>query len=227
MKILAIDTATITRSVALLENETVISESLCLAQEPHSKHLHDMINDVLTMAGVTLEAIDAFAVTIGPGSFTGLRIGVSTVKGLAFALNRPVAAVSTLEALSYPFGLSSMTIRPVIDARRGEVYTAAYQFKGGKLTPISPACLAVPETLCSDNKGPVLFIGTGASVYRDIIEKRMGTLAHFAPPSLAHIRGSIVGILAYQKLQKSDGSPLEGVSPLYIRKSDAELHFRK
>lgn len=227
MKLLAVDTATMTRSVALLENGQVISEKTCVAQETHSKQLHETIGDVLAMAGTSLESVDALAVTTGPGSFTGLRIGVSAVKGLAFALNKPVAAVSTLEALSYPFRFSSMAICPVIDARRGEVYTATYRYLDDALTLIGPERLTVPEDIGNDMDGPVIFTGSGASAYRDIIGRRLGSLAHFAPPPLTLIRGSIVGFLGYERLQKRGGDPVESLAPLYIRKSDAELNFRK
>lgn len=230
MKIVAVDTATTSLSVAVLDNDSVLVEKTFVSQETHSKHLHQTIKSVLDMAGICVESVDAFAVTIGPGSFTGLRIGVSTVKGLAFALQKPVVAVSTLEALAWPFLLSSMIICPIIDARRGEVYMARYMSQEGEkgaLRVIEKEILSSPEKMGEGLNEPVILVGSGATAYREILKKRLGSLAHFAPVHMNSVRGAVVGELGFKKLAKKEYDDVSSLSPLYIRKSDAEMNFRK
>ncbi|MEE8553621.1 MAG: tRNA (adenosine(37)-N6)-threonylcarbamoyltransferase complex dimerization subunit type 1 TsaB, partial [Desulfobacterales bacterium] len=133
MKILAVDTATKSCSVAIVDNESLLAEVTIVREQTHSKHLMEMINTVTGLSGLTVSELDGFAVTRGPGTFTGVRIGISSVKGLAVASDKPVVGVSSLDVLAMQASLSSYLICPLLDARRGEVYCARYRFRDGNL----------------------------------------------------------------------------------------------
>lgn len=227
MKILAVDTSTMSCSVSVLDSGSVIAEKTLVNQETHSKHLHDMIEHVLDMATMDIEHVDVFVVTRGPGSFTGLRIGISAIKGLAFALNKPVVAVSSLESLAWPFNFSTIKICPMIDARRGEVYTTQYIRQNGTVDKITDDKVLTPEKAVAGIDGPVLFVGSGALAYQDILTKHLGCSAHFVPAHMNVIRASAAGELGFNRFVKKESDDVCSFKPRYIRKSDAELNFTK
>jgi tRNA threonylcarbamoyladenosine biosynthesis protein TsaB len=225
MKLLAIDTATRSCSVAVT-NEGSLSAELTIAKsQTHSKHLMELIHSVLEIAGFHPADLDGLAVTIGPGSFTGLRIGISTVKGLAYALKRPVVGISTLEALAWQCGQTSYLICPLLDARKGEVYGATYGFNEGQLIQKAGPRAMVAEALVEDIKSPCVFIGNGARLYRRDIVAAIGRLAHFVPEGQNMIRASSVAFLSMARFAANDTDEVAGLVPHYIRKSDAELNF--
>ena len=131
MIILAVDTATTSCSVAIIDKKCVLAEITLLREETHSKHLMDMIHTAIGFSGLKLSDLDGFAVVRGPGSFTGLRIGITTVKGLAAGLKKPLVGISSLEALAMQASHSPYLICPLLDARRGEVYFSRYRFDRG------------------------------------------------------------------------------------------------
>ena len=133
MKILAVDTATKSCSVAVIDEDRLLAESTSFEDQTHSRHLLNIIDTVLGKAGLKIAQLDGFAVSIGPGSFTGLRIGIASVKGLAFSLNKPVVGVSSLQSLAFQCSKSPYLICPVLDARKQELYFCRYRFNKGKL----------------------------------------------------------------------------------------------
>ncbi len=146
MKILSLDSSALTASVALCEDERVLAEYTLNNGNTHSETLLPMIESVMTLFGITAKEIDLFAVSAGPGSFTGVRIGASTLKGLAFGLDTPCAEVSTLEALAYNLRLHKGLICPVMNARRSQVYTALFRSDGKSLTRLMrDSALAISE----------------------------------------------------------------------------------
>ena len=167
------------------------------------------------------------AVTIGPGSFTGLRIGVSTVKGMAHALDKPVVGISSLDALAWQCGDRSYLICAVLDARKGEVYSATYRFHDETLAQISRQDATTPVAAFERIKEPCVFIGSGAGLYREDINKILGDRAYFAPEGQHIIRASSVGFLSMQRFETHDTSEVATLVPQYIRKSDAELNLGK
>jgi tRNA threonylcarbamoyladenosine biosynthesis protein TsaB len=169
MKILALDTATNSCSVAATDDGALSAELTIRKNQTHSKHLMELIHSVLEIAGFGVADLDGLAVTIGPGSFTGLRIGISTIKGLAHALDKPVVGVSTLEALAWQCGQTSYLICPLLDARKGEVYAATYRFNADQLVQKTSARAMIPEAIAEEVKSPCVFIGTGARLYRKSI----------------------------------------------------------
>jgi tRNA threonylcarbamoyladenosine biosynthesis protein TsaB len=225
MKLLALDTATQSCSVAVTNEGSLSAELTIVKSQTHSKHLMELIQSVLEIAGFGLADLDGLAVTIGPGSFTGLRIGISTIKGLAHALARPVVGISTLEALAWQCGQTSYLICPLLDARKGEVYGAIYCFNEGQLIQKTGPRAMIPEAVVEDIKSPCVFIGTGARLYRQDILAAAGSLAHFVPEGQNMIRASSVAFLSMPKFEANDTDDVAGLVPHYIRKSDAELNF--
>jgi len=225
MRILAVDTAAKSCSVAIMAAGSLSAELITLKDETHSKHLMELIHKVLGMAGFRVGELDGLAVTIGPGSFTGLRIGVSTVKGLAHALNKPVVGVSSLDAIAWQCADRSHLICALLDARKGEVYSATYRFENDTLTQKSLENATAPEAAVEGLKEPCVFIGSGAQLYRRNITNVLGNLANFAPEDQNIIRASSVGFLSMEKFKTHDTSEAAGLVPHYIRKSDAELNF--
>ena len=225
MKLLAIDTATQSCSVAVTNEGALSAELTIVKSQTHSKHLMELIHSALEIAGFHVADLDGLAVTIGPGSFTGLRIGISTIKGLAYALARPVVGISTLEALAWQCGPTSYLICPLLDARKGEVYGATYAFNTGQLIQKTAPRVTVPEAAVEGLKSPCVFIGTGARLYRQDIVAAMGRLAHFVPEGQNTIRASSVAFLSMTRFKANDTDEVAGLVPHYIRKSDAELNF--
>jgi len=224
MVLLAVDTSTWTGGIAVLKDDTVIAEIQVTTAKTHAKRLMVVIDCALKMADMDLKAVDAFAVTIGPGSFTGLRIGVSAVKGLAFAMGCSVTGVSTLDVLVSQFPWYPDLICPMLDARRGQIYTALYSWDpGGRWRKVAKDCAVDPETWLSRIVRPCLFVGDGSVVYQHMIEKRVGPLARFVPPYLNGIRASVVAHVGAEQIGKGNTVDVASLAPNYIRKSEAEI----
>ncbi len=222
MKILAVDTASHSCSVALTDDDALKYEYTADHGRTHTVELAGMIDTLLGASGTTIADIDAFAVTIGPGSFTGLRIGIATIKGLAFAASKPVAPVSTLDALALQCVGIDTLIRPFLDARKNEVYTAAYRFRGDHLETVEDARVAGPAEVLQGVTEDCFFIGNGALLYKPLIEDALGGLARISPPGMNILRASSVARIGYAKLAAGNGIAPHDLVPCYIRRSDAE-----
>lgn len=222
MKILAIDTASTTGSVAVVDNEMLLAEITVARRETHSRRLMNMIDGALNMAGLTMERIEGLAFTKGPGSFTGLRIGLSIIKALALAAEKPVAGVSSLEVLALQAPDISRQICPIMDARNNELYCARYRLKDGRLIPIAAERVLPPEACVSDITEPCLLIGDGAHRYRSFFESRIGESARFAAISDGIPRASTVARLGLSRFQESRTDCVQTVVPVYLRKSYAK-----
>ena len=223
MKILALDTATPSLSVAVADGQAVLAEITLSRGETHSKHLMPVIKQVLGLSGLAVADLDGFAVTRGPGSFTGLRIGISTIKGLATAVAKPLAGVSSLDALAVQAGESSCLICPLLDARRKEVYFARYRTEGGVLKKQTADQVGSVEAAVPEAGKDCLFIGNGAGLYKTVLKKIMGPHAHFEPGFQNIIRASAVAHLGREKIEKNQADFVETFEPIYLRKSDAEI----
>lgn len=227
MKILAVDTATKTCALSIVDNDQLVAEINIDQGKTHARILMKAIDDMLSAARLRTTDMDAFAVTIGPGSFTGLRIGLATVKGLAFSGGKPVAGISTLDALAAPFRDNAEQICAMLDARRGEVYTAIYRSGASGMISIMPARAAFPEQVLEQfrktTSGPVVFAGDGALLYKDQITAGLGDRACFAEAGQHAIRASVVGKLGMEQI--INGKPFDAFTlvPLYLRRSDAEI----
>ena len=227
MKILAVDTATKSCSVAIVQKETILAEITLVREQTHSKHLMEVIKSVSLLSGIAISDLDGFAVTRGPGSFTGLRIGLSTVKGLAAASGKPIVGISSLKCLAIQSYVPSFSICPIIDARKGEVYWAFYRYQDSQLQQLYPEQVTPPGNILSDIHEPCVFVGNGAHLYQEVIGLELGNLAHFAPDSQSIIRGATVAFLSQNRFVKGNIDDSSSLAPCYIRRSDAEINLAK
>ena len=227
MTLLAIDTSTRSCSVGLLENDRLLAESSRDDGQTHSRHLMSMIDAVLRRCGIGVTGLSAVAVTVGPGSFTGLRIGLATAKGIAAAADLPLVGVMTLEALARQGSASASDagpICPLIDARKGEVYGGIFRAgpDGFHRLDGSPF-VCRPERVAAQIDASFLLIGDGALLYRDRLSAALGGSVRLAPDDLHRIRAATVGRIARGSLNSGRTEDAAGEMPIYIRKSDAEL----
>lgn len=225
MNILGIDTSTTSGSVAILKDEEIVAELTLNLRKTHSERLLPSIDNLLRECGLGLEDMDAIAVTTGPGSFTGLRIGLSSAKGLGWALNKPILGVSTLLSLACNIPYSSYTICPILDARKGEVYSSLFSMRDGALVREMEDMVLKPEHLAERLAGEVLFLGDGIKKYGEYFKKhsKKKGAPRFAPPALWNIRASNVCRLGLFALNRGEGKGAKEVSLDYIRPSEAEL----
>ncbi len=214
--ILSIETSTTVCSVALTDGNNVVASEKLFLEKSHSNLLTVIIESILDQSNLAKEQLDAVAVSEGPGSYTGLRIGVSTAKGLCYALEIPLISVSTLEAMAFEvnkFNTESFLLVPMIDARRMEVYTATYDAKLEKLNEVNAMILgenSFKETL-SDKK--VLFFGNGADKFKPLIESNSNSrfLSDVSPSAWA------IGLLAFEKYQKENFKDVAYFEPFYLK----------
>jgi tRNA threonylcarbamoyladenosine biosynthesis protein TsaB len=221
MNVLALDTSTSCMSVALLKDDVIACEVKLVVKLGHGGMLLSIIDEVLRKSDTPRESIGLIAVGSGPGSFTGLRIGIATAKGLAMALHCPLAGISTLDAMARGVSPSSMQIMPVMDARKHEVFCALYDNEGIRL---SGHMNLKPEEIPSLVSRDTVFVGNALPLYRDIFGKSLGTLFHEGPTNLWNPSASVIGIMA---LELPMESLPEDVLPSYVRASDATLLLEK
>ena len=225
MKILALDTSSNVATAAILEDATVIAEYSCNKGKTHSQRLMPMIQSLLEAVGMKASDMDAFAASIGPGSFTGLRIGVTTVKAMAFAAGKPVISVYTLDALAYNLAETKAIICPVIDARNNQVFTAAYNFSGDKLDRLTEYLgIHINELadILSAMEGDIVFLGDAAKGHLEYFRERLGERVRIAPPHLTLSRASSVAVLAQRAFNEGQLQSCYDMKPFYLRKSQAE-----
>jgi len=228
MKILAIETSTMLGGVALMDDSSgLIAEVRLNVKSTHSERLMTEIDHLLRQAGLKISDIDVFAVAIGPGSFTGLRIGLSTVKGFSYATGKPIVSVPTLEALAWNFPYCRYPVCTMLDARKKEVYTALFKWdKEGFLRLIDEMSIKVDrllEQMMPYIHGKVVFTGEGTLLYRDTIIEVMGEKAIFAPPEKMIPSPANVASIGIRKATKEEFSEPVSLIPFYIRRSEAEI----
>ncbi len=223
MKILGIDTSTMMGSVGLIDDDMPLGQFSLNIETTHSERLMEAVVTLIEGVRVNSDAIDGYAISIGPGSFTGLRIGLGAVKGLSMATGKSVVPVSTLEALAVNIPFCRYLICPILDARKKEVYTALFKYSDdGSIIRLTDDMVASPEILIDRIKEPVVFTGDGVYVYRDMIMRNLSEYAHFAPVNTILPSGLSVARTGLQNLQKGMvGS--DDLVPVYIRKSEAEV----
>ncbi len=225
MKILAVDSSGLTASCAVVEDEVPVAEYTVSHKKTHSQTLMPMIAEICRMAELEPESLDALAVAGGPGSFTGLRIGAATVKGLAEAWNKPVVSVPTVDALAMNlFGCSDLVV-PLMDARRNEAYTGIYSFAGGEFRIIEKQCaLPLPSVIEKVNKigKQAVFLGDGVPVFREQIKELIEVPYYFAPAGSNRQRASWVGVLAMRLFSEGQAVPASELGLQYLRMSQAE-----
>ncbi|MBI5896745.1 MAG: tRNA (adenosine(37)-N6)-threonylcarbamoyltransferase complex dimerization subunit type 1 TsaB [Desulfobacterales bacterium] len=225
MRILALDTATEVCGLALWVDGQVQAERRIKQGLTHTKVLMPALRTLLQEAGMQATALDGWAVTQGPGSFTGLRIGISAVKGLALATGQPFAGVSTLAVLAHQAPAPALWVCPMIDARRQQVYWSLYRRQGDDLVPVLPERAGSVEeamTLIGD-RGPCLFIGNGARLYSEMIQVHMGVKAQLADDALHDLQPGMVARLGSRRLAQGTAENLHHFTPVYLRSADAQM----
>jgi tRNA threonylcarbamoyl adenosine modification protein YeaZ len=225
MKILAIDSSGLTATVAVLADEVLLAEYTVNYKKTHSQTLVPMLDEIKNMTELDLSEIDAIAVAKGPGSFTGLRIGSATAKGLGLALEKPLVSVSTLEGLAMnAWGIRGL-ICPIMDARRQQVYTGVFRFEEGELVTVRSDCAIGIEELCEylkDRDEEVLFLGDGVPVFREYIDGNLPVKHSFAPAHMSRQRAGALAVLAGKYYNEGRIETAAEHRPEYLRKSQAE-----
>lgn len=221
--ILAIDTATPAGSVAMIQGETLLGEVLLNLSSTHSERLLTAADQLLKETGHTMADLAALAVVRGPGSFTGIRVGMGTVQGLALATGCPVIPVSSLQSVALNAAASSETVWSLLDARKGEVYAGAYRIVNGLPVTAVDEQVASIDSVLDQVQGPSVFVGPGAQVYRDAIEAACGDQARFLPSAANLPRATMCALLALHEYRQQGGVAPYELSPVYLRKSEAEI----
>ena len=225
MKILGLDSSGIVASVAIVEDDVLIAEYTVNYKKTHSQTLLSMLDEIAKMTELDLNSIDAIAVAAGPGSFTGLRIGSATAKGLGLALKKPLIAIPTVEGLAYNLYDISGLICPIMDARRKQVYTGIYRFTDHQLKVVEDQMAVPMETVIeklNQYGEAVTFLGDGVSVFHELIAEKMTVPYSFAPAHVNKQRAAAVAALGeiYYRQGKTE-TAMEHV-PDYLRVSQAE-----
>ncbi len=221
--ILAFDTSTTCCSVALIAHGARAVEDTRNGPGNYSALLLQMVDRLLQDASLTIHDINCIAVAQGPGSFTGLRVGISTAQGLGFSLGKPLIGVSTLEivaAQNMPF---PGKICPLLDARRAQVYTSLFDGTACPATAIHEECVICPKQWATSlQQGPILFCGNGAQVYQETIKQNCGAEHYFAPDTNTNSSAAMLARLALERFAAGEGKQPAQVLPGYVRRPDAE-----
>jgi len=224
--ILAWEPATACGSLALVAEGRCLAEYSLNTSANHSRSLLTGIDWLLAQCGLSWPQVAAIAVSLGPGSFTGLRIALSTAKGLCLAAERPLIGVETLAGLAGQFPFSSLPICPVIDARKKEIYTALYRCnEQGFPEKATEAMVIKPERLQEFITTPTLLVGDGLPLYGPMLKELLGDLALLAPTEICFARAASIGSAAWHLFRQGSFLDPATAVPIYVRASDAELQF--
>lgn len=227
MKILALDSSGLTASIAVVEDDVMVAEYTINYKKTHSQTLLPMLERIAQEIELDLNTLDYIAVAAGPGSFTGLRIGSATAKGLGLALNKPLVHIPTVDALAYNFCGTDKLICPMMDARKSQVYTGIYEFQGNELQILEPQCaVSVEDILGKINElnqpKEVIFLGDGVPAYQDKIKELCEKPYTFALAHMSRQRASAVALLAKEYIKAGKVETAAEHVPDYLRLSQAE-----
>lgn len=218
---LAFDTSTRTASVALLEGKTVLSEKTLDTGRNHSETVLPLIDWTLKNNNLKISDLHLFSCTLGPGSFTGVRIALSTIKGVALATHKPAVGVSTLNALALNVDPTDKLICAVNDAGRGQVYTASFRYRDkGILQRLTADLCLKPQDVLRDVQEEVICVGDGAIEYADILRKKAKKDLEIPHEIHHHIKGSAVGVLGIEKFRNGELLDINTCAPVYLRIAD-------
>ena len=230
MKILAIDSSSLVASVAVVEDDIMVAEYTINHKKTHSQTLLPMIDEISKMAETDLSNVDAIAVSGGPGSFTGLRIGSATAKGLGLVWNKPLVHVPTVDAMAYNLYGTDKLICPMMDARRNQTYTGIYEFVNGEFEILVEQCaISVEELIDKINElgREVIFLGDGVPVFKDILDEKL-TVAHsYAPAHMNRQRAGAVAVLGGLYYANGKYETAAEHEPNYLRQSQAEREAKE
>ena len=221
---LAFDTSSKTAAVALLQDDVILYDTIINVGLNHSEVLLPAIDQACLRTRIKIAEIDLFACTIGPGSFTGLRIGISTLKGLMLATGKPAVGISSLAALALNVSKNSKIICSVMDAGRGQVYIACYRYnENGLIDQIGTDKVVNPREIIHNPEQEIIFVGDGAIKYADIISNTKTKEINIASALQQYIRASSVGFLGREKYDRDELLNAETFVPVYLRSADAHM----
>lgn len=230
MRLLALETATPAQGVALVEDDRLLAELSYEAKGNRGGLLLPTVDQVLQKAGLAARDLDAVAVSVGPGSFTGLRVGLATAKGLALGSGAMLVGVPTLEALAEGYAHADWTICALLDAYRGEVYMALFRRKGSTLERLSPDAVLAPEAVASalvEVEGSIHLIGNGAARYHERLHAALGDRAGMTDEGLRAVPSAAVVARLGLRQFAGGNKPDAEVAPLYLRRAEAEVNWEK
>jgi tRNA threonylcarbamoyladenosine biosynthesis protein TsaB len=226
MKLLAVESATLSGGVALLDGDRLLGEITLNIAITYSERLMSAVDRLFADCGLAPADLDGLAVSVGPGSFTGLRVGLATVKALAMALDRPVAPVPTLDALAARLPFADAPVCPILEARKGEVYLSLYRWSGSGMERQWDYLALSPESAAARLEAPVILLGDGIAACRPWLD-RLGAGARVAPAAQRMPSAAAVAVLGRAALVAGGGVSAEALAPLYLRPSEAELKARR
>ena len=229
MLVLSVDSSYSTATCALIKDDKILAEINLNDKKQHSVILMRLIDSILKEYEIDINDIDAFIISRGPGSFTGLRIGMATLKGLAFESKKPLISVSTLDALAYNSISFQGIICPIMDALRDNIYTCLYKNENNNLTPlIKEQCLNINElvTILKEQTLPIIFVGDGVAKHKEFLQENIPN-SFFAPNHSNFPKASSVGELGIKKINDGVIENIDSINPIYLRKSQAEREYEK
>ena len=229
MKILSLDSATESATCAILEDNRILGEITFNYKKQHSLILMPIIDELFNNTGVNISDIDAFVASKGPGSFTGLRIGMATIKGLSQGTKKPFVTVSTLDSLAFNLAYTDGIICPILDALRDNVYTALYTFNNYELTRISDYInISIDEliNMLKEKNCNISFVGDGVPKFKERLVKHLSKVS-FAPAHLNLARASSLGELGLKLLSSGINDDIYASVPIYLRKPQAEREYEE
>ena len=226
MKVLGVDTSTMTAGIGIVEEDEILVEVKFSVKITYSEILLFCIDQALKNVSLKIDDMDGFAISIGPGSFTSLRIGLSTLKGLSFATGKPLVSVLSLDALAYLSLYCQYPVVTMLDAKKNQVYAAIYETNDGELKRQSDYLVIGVEDLVKRISHKTLFVGSGAKLYQKRLIELLKDKAYFSQAERSLPSGATVAFLGSKKLILGQFEDIVNLEPLYLRKSEAELKFR-
>ncbi|HTY80303.1 MAG TPA: tRNA (adenosine(37)-N6)-threonylcarbamoyltransferase complex dimerization subunit type 1 TsaB [Candidatus Bathyarchaeia archaeon] len=223
MRLLAVESATLSGGAALLDGDRLLGEVTLNIAITHSERLLAAVDRLLADCGMAAADLEGLAVSVGPGSFTGLRVGLATVKGLSMALDLPVAPVPTLDALAARVPFADAPVCPILDARKGEVYLSLYRWRGDRMCREREYEALPPRIAAAGIAAPTILLGDGIEACRPWLPEHV----RIAPTALRLPSAATVGELGHATLAAGAGVDAESLTPLYLRPSEAELKARR
>ncbi|MDI6797974.1 MAG: tRNA (adenosine(37)-N6)-threonylcarbamoyltransferase complex dimerization subunit type 1 TsaB [Desulfatibacillaceae bacterium] len=227
MAVLILDTCSNTFGVGVVTRERVLAEITGGMGRTHAAKLLPAVSLALEYCNMALVDMEAIAVTRGPGSFTGLRIGIATAKGLALAAQKPLVGISPLAALAANLPFCRRSVWAALDAKRGQVFAARYDTESGLPLALNQEMALTPEQWLEQIAGPAVFVGEGALRYRKLLLERLGEKALMAPAACCLIKAGAAAALAYDALDKGQAGTAQSLMPVYMRQADAKLPQKK
>ena len=220
MIVVGLETSSASAGIAVIRDQEVMADATLEIGAVYAEQLPAILERTMGELDLQWSAVDGFAISIGPGSYTGLRVGLSLVKGLAYVTKRPVAAVPTLDAIAFQVPFSRYPVHVLTDARRGQVYEARYETGEGRPARLSDHRVGLLEDVVASIEDTVVLVGSGVDAYRTRIVASLGDRARFAPPGTGRLLASSTAFLGMDRLMRDEHASLNELEPLYLRRAD-------